>query len=116
MWKTDSRSIVDAVAAGPFAQRELFAASVWAAVDLVALGARVAIVHILSHASDAKNEMADRDASNQGLDRDCATEGYPLRRLTGHPTWREGSVTSPRPSGRWSTPMTDATSTVTQRR
>ena len=33
MWKTDSGSIVDAVAAGPFAQRELFAASVWAALD-----------------------------------------------------------------------------------
>ena len=38
----------------------------------------MAIVHILSHAGDVENEMADRDASNQGLGRDCTTEGYPL--------------------------------------
>ena len=82
LWKTDSRSIVDAVASGPLSQRELFSASIWKElVELVALGARIAIVHVLSHAGDVENEAADYSASSQDIGEVYVTDAFPLTAL-----------------------------------
>ena len=60
LWKTDSRSIAEALRRGPLRQRELIAASLWEVlVRLVELGVDIDIMHVYSHVGDENNAAAD---------------------------------------------------------
>jgi len=66
LWKTDSKSIAEALRRGPLRQKDIIAATLWDLLTKISqLGVDVDIMHVYSHVGDVENGYADMLAGSE---------------------------------------------------